>query len=79
MPQPVGEYWVLHLVGALLSLMTVFITSLNVPANNRLASVPASDEVAASRGWADFTRAWRPANHLRSLTAITGAALLAWP
>jgi uncharacterized membrane protein len=74
-----GDNWLLHLVGALLYLVTVAITgSVNVPANNRLATMP-PDELGAPGAWAHFTRVWRPANHARSLTALAGALLLAWP
>lgn len=75
-----GENWLLHLLGALLYLVTVAITaSVNVPANNRLATMPATDELDTPGAWAQFTRVWRPANHARSLTALAGALLLAWP
>ena len=75
-----GEDWVLHLLGALLCLVTVAITgSVNIPANNRLATMSATDEVDAPSAWANFTRVWRPANHARCLTALAGALLLAWP
>lgn len=75
-----GEDWELHLAGALLYLVTMGITgSVNVPANNRLATKPAADELVAPAAWADFARVWRPANHARCLTALAGALLLAWP
>jgi len=69
-----GEDWVLHLLGALLCLVTVAITgSVNIPANNRLATMSATDELDARSAWAIFTRVWRPANHARCLTALAGA------
>jgi uncharacterized membrane protein len=49
----------------------------NIPLNNRLATLEASDPLAAS-GWAHYLRSWTPWNHVRTVASIAAAAALMW-
>lgn len=61
---------VVYLVGTILVTM-VF----NVPRNEALARVDPS-AADASRVWAEFVRSWTMWNHVRTIAALTAAALL---
>lgn len=68
-----------HLIGAGFYLFAVLLTGLvNVPANDALALVDVGDPVAAQRAWAELSPRWALANHVRSVAALTAAALIAW-
>ncbi len=49
----------------------------NVPLNEALAAVDVTASDAAAR-WQDFRAGWVPANHVRTVTSLVAAGLLAW-
>ena len=68
-----------RLIGSILYVIGNIVVTMfcNVPRNNALARVdPASADGA--RVWQDYLLTWTRWNHVRTLTALAAAALLAW-
>jgi uncharacterized membrane protein len=64
-------------VGSSLYLVSVVLTiAFHVPRNDALDQVDAASAGAAQR-WLDYASVWTLGNHVRTLAAIAGAALLA--
>ena len=63
--------------GAALYLLGSFVVTMlcNVPLNNALAKLTASDPAAAEQ-WSHYVRRWTAWNHVRTVTALAAAALL---
>ena len=73
-----GSGWVL--AGAVLGILGAVITvAFNVPLNNRLDSVdPAGlSNADAAREWQAYYSTWTAWNHVRTITSIVGAILMA--
>jgi len=72
-----GSGWLL--AGAIFGVLGAVITiAFNVPLNNHLDAVdPASLSVAdAAREWAAYLSTWTAWNHVRTVTAVIGSALM---
>ena len=73
-PQPSARYLIAGSVCYIVGVVLVTIV-FNVPRNNRLAAVsPASTEGA--HVWAEYLRSWTAWNHVRTIAALIGAALI---
>jgi uncharacterized membrane protein len=72
-----GSWWLL--IGALFALLGAIITmAFNVPLNNHLDTInPDGLSVAdAAREWQAYFSTWTAWNHVRTITAFIGAALM---
>jgi uncharacterized membrane protein len=72
-----GSWWLL--IGALFALLGAIITmAFNVPLNNHLETInPDGLSVAdAAREWQAYFSTWTAWNHVRTITAFIGAALM---
>ncbi|SKU31936.1 putative integral membrane protein [Mycobacteroides abscessus subsp. abscessus] len=72
-----GNWWLL--AGAVFGVVAAIIAILfNVPLNNRLDGVDSSQLLAddAARAWHAYFTAWMAWNHVRTIAAFLGAALM---